>query len=335
MPKSLQPRAGGTTARARRRSSALLPRDIVDEVRRATRPTQQDDVLVAARRARSSSWSATTPARGRPRRRRPRRWRRGRPASARCSGMAYYGVGRWQDAADRAQGVQAHDRARGPEPPDRRLPARARDGPRRPCRSRTRCCATAGPERGEGRGRDRGGVGARRPGALRRRRSRCLARAKTREDVAEDYTLRLWYVRGDILARAGQDARRPRASSARSCATTPAAFDAAERLARAAARRLGLALPALAPVPREALGVHPDRAERRRSGRARRPGEPASASNSSRRARETIAVERVVVGRRRRRPRAASRTSVGPRLDAARRLDRSAGRRRGRRRNAR
>ena len=32
-----------------------------------------------------------------------------------------------------------------------------------------------------------------------------LARARTRDDVAEDYTLRLWYVRGDILARAGRN----------------------------------------------------------------------------------------------------------------------------------
>src|ERR671914_51777 len=33
-----------------------------------------------------------------------------------------------------------------------------------------------------------------------------LGRARTREDVAEDYTLRLWYVKGDILERAGRRA---------------------------------------------------------------------------------------------------------------------------------
>ena len=31
-----------------------------------------------------------------------------------------------------------------------------------------------------------------------------LGRAKTRDDVAAEYTLRLWYVKGDILARAGR-----------------------------------------------------------------------------------------------------------------------------------
>src|SRR5919204_1502514 len=33
-----------------------------------------------------------------------------------------------------------------------------------------------------------------------------LSRAKTRDDVAEGYTLRLWYVKGDILERAGRPA---------------------------------------------------------------------------------------------------------------------------------
>ena len=57
-----------------------------------------------------------------------------------------------------------------------------------------------------------------------------LARARTREDVAEDYTLRLWYVRGDILARAGR--REEAAMEFRKVMRHDAgAFDAAERLA--------------------------------------------------------------------------------------------------------
>jgi tetratricopeptide (TPR) repeat protein len=57
-----------------------------------------------------------------------------------------------------------------------------------------------------------------------------LARAKTREEVAEDYTLRLWYVRGDILSRAGR--REDAAAEFRKVMRhDPAAFDAAERLA--------------------------------------------------------------------------------------------------------
>jgi tetratricopeptide (TPR) repeat protein len=57
-----------------------------------------------------------------------------------------------------------------------------------------------------------------------------LGRAKTRADVAEDYTLRLWYVRADILARAGRtdEAAAEFRKIMRHDAT---AFDAAERLA--------------------------------------------------------------------------------------------------------
>jgi tetratricopeptide (TPR) repeat protein len=57
-----------------------------------------------------------------------------------------------------------------------------------------------------------------------------LGRAKTRADVAEPYTLRLWYVRGDILAKAGRgdEAAEEFRKVMRHDAT---AFDAAERLA--------------------------------------------------------------------------------------------------------
>jgi tetratricopeptide (TPR) repeat protein len=56
-----------------------------------------------------------------------------------------------------------------------------------------------------------------------------LGRAKTRAEVAEDYTLRLWYVKGDILERAG---RRAEAAEQfrRIVRHDAAAFDAAERL---------------------------------------------------------------------------------------------------------
>ena len=57
-----------------------------------------------------------------------------------------------------------------------------------------------------------------------------LGRARTRADVAEPYTLRLWYVRGDILARAGR--REEAAIEFRKVMRHDAtAFDAAERLA--------------------------------------------------------------------------------------------------------
>ena len=57
-----------------------------------------------------------------------------------------------------------------------------------------------------------------------------LGRARTRADVAQDHTLRLWYVKGDILERAG---RRSEAAEEfrRIVRHDPAAFDAVERLA--------------------------------------------------------------------------------------------------------
>lgn len=56
-----------------------------------------------------------------------------------------------------------------------------------------------------------------------------LARAKTRDEVAEAYTLRLWYVKGDILERAG---RREEAAQEfrRIMRHDASAYDAAERL---------------------------------------------------------------------------------------------------------
>lgn len=57
-----------------------------------------------------------------------------------------------------------------------------------------------------------------------------LGRARTREDVAEGYTLRLWYVKGDILERAGRRAEAA-AEFRRIVRHDAAAFDAAERLA--------------------------------------------------------------------------------------------------------
>jgi tetratricopeptide (TPR) repeat protein len=57
-----------------------------------------------------------------------------------------------------------------------------------------------------------------------------IGRAKTRDDIAEPYTLRLWYVKGDILERAG----RPREAAVefrKVVRHDGSAFDAAERLA--------------------------------------------------------------------------------------------------------
>ena len=58
-----------------------------------------------------------------------------------------------------------------------------------------------------------------------------LRRARTNEDVGREYVLRLWYVAGDILSRAGR--RREAAEEFRKITRhDPGAFDAAERLAK-------------------------------------------------------------------------------------------------------
>jgi tetratricopeptide (TPR) repeat protein len=58
-----------------------------------------------------------------------------------------------------------------------------------------------------------------------------LGRAKTRDDISESYTLRLWYVRGDILARAGRKAEAAE-EFRKVMRHDTSAFDAAERLAQ-------------------------------------------------------------------------------------------------------
>ena len=57
-----------------------------------------------------------------------------------------------------------------------------------------------------------------------------LGRAKTKANVAEPYTLRLWYVRGDILAKAGRDDEAA-AEFRKVMRHDATAFDTAERLA--------------------------------------------------------------------------------------------------------
>jgi tetratricopeptide (TPR) repeat protein len=58
-----------------------------------------------------------------------------------------------------------------------------------------------------------------------------LRRLKTREDVAGPEVLRVWYVTGDVLTRAGRPQEAAR-EFARILRHDPSAFDAAERLAQ-------------------------------------------------------------------------------------------------------
>jgi tetratricopeptide (TPR) repeat protein len=144
-------------------------------------------------------------------------------------GLAYYGLGRWQDAVTELKAYkrlsgrpdQNHliaDSLRGLGKPQEAVPLaeeaiRAKGVPNEAKAEAVIVAASALADQG------------RFAEAL-----AFLGRARTKEDVAEPYTLRLWYVRGDILERAGR-----RAEAAQEFGKVvrhdTSAFDAAERLA--------------------------------------------------------------------------------------------------------
>ena len=170
-------------------------------------------------------------ARPSPRRRRRSDSRLARPRSARCSASRYYGQERWQEALTELKAYRRMTESRRPEPHHRRLPPRRSGRPAEAVPARRGGAPGQGrPERGQGRGRDRGGVGVGRSGPVRRGTRVPRPRANPRR--------RRRGLHAAPVVREGRHPgpRRPRAtrrppSSARSCGTTPAAFDAAERLA--------------------------------------------------------------------------------------------------------
>jgi tetratricopeptide (TPR) repeat protein len=227
MPKPLRPRAGarpkGTPSK-----QALLPREVEDEVRRTARPAQRTEVL--SRLARAIERLERDDPRGAIPEAEKAKALAPRSSSAReVLGMAYYGAGRWQDAVTELKAYkrmsgrsdQNHliaDSLRGLGRPADAVPLaeellRDRRAPNDAKAEAVIVAASALADQG------------RYPEAL-----AMLGRAKTRADVAEPYTLRLWYTRGDVLERAGR--RDDAASEFRKVMRhDPAAFDAAERLA--------------------------------------------------------------------------------------------------------
>jgi tetratricopeptide (TPR) repeat protein len=227
MPKSLQPRAGarpkGTPTK-----KALLPREIEDDIRRTARPAQQVDAL--SRLARAIELLERDDPRGAVPEAEKAKALAPRSASVReVLGMAYYGLGRWQEAITE---LKAFKRMSG-RPDQNHLIADSLRGLGRPVEAVPLAEELLRDRRAPNEAKAEAVIVAasaladqeRFPEAL-----ALLARAKTRADVAEDYTLRLWYVRGDILARAGRDDEA--ATEFRKVMRhDPSAFDAAERLA--------------------------------------------------------------------------------------------------------
>jgi len=227
MPKSLKPRAGAR-AKGTPSKQVVLPRDIEEDVRSTARPMQQADVL--SRLARAIELLERDDAHGAVPEAEKAKAMAPRSAAVReVLGMAYYGVGRWHEALTELKAYkrmtgrldQNHliaDCLRGLGRPEETVPLadevlRDRSAPNEAKAEAVIVAASAL------------GDQARYAEAL-----ALLARAKTREDVAEDYTLRLWYARGDILAKAGRT-EEAATEFRKIMRHDAAAFDAAERLA--------------------------------------------------------------------------------------------------------
>lgn len=227
MAKPLRPRPGGAQRRPGPTSSQL-PRDILDEVRSTARPSDQQNAIARLSRAielleRGDAGAAVTEA---------EKAKRFAPRSAAVRevlGLALYGQERWSEALTE---LKAYKRITG-RVDQNHLIADCLRGLGRPADAipfaEEELRGTAPND-----AKAEAVIVAASALADQKRFAEALAflgRAKTRDDISESYTLRLWYVRGDILARAGRKAEAAE-EFRKVMRHDTSAFDAAERLAQ-------------------------------------------------------------------------------------------------------
>ena len=228
MPRPLQPRAGakprGTPSKA-----ADLPRGVLEEVRRSTRPSAQPDTIARLSRAielldRDDPGAAAAEA------------EKAKRLSSRSSsvrevmGLALYGAGRWPEALAE---LKAYKRMTG-RADQNHLIADCLRAVGKPAEVVPLADEALRDKRVPNEVKAEAVIVAASALADQGRFAEALAflgRARTREDVAEPYTLRLWYVKGDILERAGRPDEAAR-EFRKIIRHDVAAFDTAERLAQ-------------------------------------------------------------------------------------------------------
>jgi tetratricopeptide (TPR) repeat protein len=226
MPKAFTPRHGGK-GRQRPTPASDLPRDVMEELQRSTRPTQVRDAVSRLARAvelleRGDSGAAVAEA-AKAKQLSPRS-----AAVREVLGLSFYGQERWQEALTELKAYrrmtgradQNHviaDCLRAVGKPSEAVPLAEEELKAKvPNDAKAEAVIVAASALA-----DQGRYAE----AL-----AFLGRARTKDDVSEPYTLRLWYVRGDILAKAGR--RAEAADEFRKVMRHDAtAFDAAERLA--------------------------------------------------------------------------------------------------------
>lgn len=226
MPRAFKPRPGPSPRGAGRRTPSISG-EIAEEIRRTARPPQGDEALTRLERAvgllrrgdhRQAAREAEAAKSLAPR----------SAAVREVLGLAHYGQERWRDAL---REMQAYRRMSG-RLDQNHIIADCYRALGNPERAVAEAEAGLGARIPEGSRAEAAIVGASALADLGRFREALalLRRIPTRQDVGRPHDLRVWYVRGDILARAG---RRDEAAREfrRIIRHDHSAFDAAERLA--------------------------------------------------------------------------------------------------------